>query len=246
MGGGHCNELFTEEVEGVVLIEGASYMASYARVEIALDPQTNEILQISHEVKHNVSGVEDLEVAQVVAYWQSERDIALSDVIGYTNNEINRYSPAMYNMVTDAWLYSYPTADISMTNTGGIRQSIPSGDISLATIVGLLPFENTIVEVELTGTELIDCILRNIVIGGMTTVDGYYHSDGTPLVADSVYLVLTTDYLYSIPEYNFSLYDPTPYRTSIHYRQPVIDWIESLNTSPSDPLTNYLDHTPRR
>jgi len=34
--------------------------------------------------------------------------------------------------------------------------------------------------------------------------------------------------------------------TSVHYRQPLIDWIKSLNTSVSDPLNNYLDHNPRR
>jgi 2',3'-cyclic-nucleotide 2'-phosphodiesterase (5'-nucleotidase family) len=132
-----------------------------------------------------------------------------------------------------------------MTNAGGIRQSLPAGDISLATVVGILPFENSILELELTGTQVIDCV-SNLVVGGMKTINGYYHSDGSPLVADSVYRVLTTDYLYAREDFNFSLYDPTPYTTSVNYRQPVIDWIKSLNTSPSDPLTNFLDYTSRR
>jgi 2',3'-cyclic-nucleotide 2'-phosphodiesterase (5'-nucleotidase family) len=138
----------------------------------------------------------------------------------------------------------YPTADISMTNAGGIRQSIPIGDITLATIVGLQPFENSIIELELTGTQVIDCV-GELVVGGMTTINGYFHPDRTPLVADSVYHVLTIDYLYSLSSNKFSLYDPTPYNTSVNYRQPVIDWIESLQTSSSDPLNNYLDHVPR-
>ena len=44
---------------------------------------------------------------------------------------------------------AFPNADISMTNAGGIRQPIPAGDITLATMVGVLPFENTIVELDL-------------------------------------------------------------------------------------------------
>jgi 2',3'-cyclic-nucleotide 2'-phosphodiesterase (5'-nucleotidase family) len=220
-------------------------MANYAKVEIGFDSNTNEILQISHSVKLNLNGTEDSEIAQVVSYWQSERDAVLSDVIGYAGTEIQRYSAGMHNMVTDAWLFSYPTADISMTNPGGIRQSIPTGEITLSTMVGVLPFENSIVELELTGTEVIDC-LADLVVGGITAVGGYFHPDGTPLVADSIYKVLTIDYLYARDDYNFSLYDATPYNTSIHYRQPVIDWIESLNTSSSDPLNNYLDYTPRR
>ncbi len=118
-------------------------------------------------------------------------------------------------------------------------------EITLATMVGVLPFENPIVELELTGMQVIDCA-GDLVVGGMTTIEGYFHSDGSPLVADSIYHVLTIDYLYARTDYNFSLYDPTPYNTAIHYRQPVIDWIESLNTSSSDPLNNYLDHTPRQ
>lgn len=243
MTGGHCNELFSETIDGIVLIEGGSHMTSYARAEIIFDEATNEILSISHGTGVNEGGTEDFEIAQIVSFWQAEMESDLSDIIGYADPEINRYNAEMHNMVTDSWLYVYPTADISTTNTGGIRQSIPSGEITLATIVSVLPFENTIVEIELSGTQVINCIQNrsDLVVGGMTTIDGFFHSDGTPLVADSIYHVLTTDYLYSIDHYLFNQYDPTPYYTAIHYRQPVIDWIQSLQTSVSDPLNNYLD-----
>jgi 2',3'-cyclic-nucleotide 2'-phosphodiesterase (5'-nucleotidase family) len=120
-----------------------------------------------------------------------------------------------------------------------------TGNITLATIVGVLSFENSIVELELTGTQLINST-GNLLVGGMTTIGGYFLSNGTAIHADSMYQVLTTDYLYSREDYNFSMYDPDPYNTSIHYRQPVIDWIHSLQTSTTDPLNNYLDNTPRR
>lgn len=248
MTGGHCNELFGETIEGIVLIEGGAYMASYARVEIILDEDTNDILNISPSVHLNENGTEDYDIAQIVSFWQSEIASILSDVIGYADVEINRYGAQMHNMITDAWLYLYPTADISTTNTGGIRQSVPAGEISLATIVGVLPFENAIVEIELTGEQVENCIQHSpdLVIGGITTIGGFYHLDGTPIVTDSVYIVLTTDYLYSIDDYLFKQYDSTPYYTAIHYRQPVIDWIQSLQTSLSDPLNNYLDSDPRR
>ncbi len=242
--GGHCHHLVSEEVDGIILIEGGSDMLSYGRVDIIFDDENDEIIEMSHGIYYNKGGNADPLVDQVVSYWQSQKDAALSAVIGYAGQEIGQYSPAMHNMVTDSWLYKYPTADISMTTSGGIRQSIPTGDITLATMVGLQPFENSIIELELTGTQVIDCV-GELVVGGMTTINGYYHSDGTPLVADSVYNVLTIDYLYSLSNSKFSLYDPTPYSTSVNYRQPVIDWIESLQTSSSDPLNNYLDHVPR-
>ena len=128
----------------------------------------------------------------------------------------------MHNMITDSWLITLPSADVSLTNTGGIRQSIPSGEITLATIVGFLPFENTIVQLELTGQHLVDGI-DDLVMGGMTTINGYRLSDGTSIQMNTTYNVLTTDYLYARPDYSFQYNDPDPYQTAIHYRQPVID-----------------------
>ena len=80
----------------------------------------------------------------------------------------------------------------------------------------------------------------------MTRTGGYKLNDGTPLDPNQTYRVLTIDYLYARTDNNFSNYDPDPYNTSIQYRQPVIDWIKSLNTSAANPLDQYLDNTPRQ
>ncbi|MCK4904515.1 MAG: hypothetical protein KAS35_07460, partial [Candidatus Marinimicrobia bacterium] len=87
-----------------------------------------------------------------------------------------------------------------------------------------------------------------MIVGGMTTIGGYFLSGGTKIDENTTYSVLTTDYLYARNDYRFpfSEYDTDPYYTSMNYHQPTIDWITSLNTSPSNPLDNYLDNTPRR
>jgi hypothetical protein len=68
----------------------------------------------------------------------------------------------------------------------------------------------------------------------------------TPIHNDSMYTVLTTDYLYSITSNKMSTYDPEPYYTSVNYRQPLIDWLKSIETTAEDPVNNYLDSTPRK
>jgi len=182
----------------------------------------------------------------VIEKWRHKTDDELDQVIGYASQEIAHYTPAMSNMILDAWLKAFPNADIAMTNSGGIRQNIAAGDITLADWVGVLPFENNIIQLKLTGTQLIDT-MQNLLLGGMTANDNVYkHADGTPIKPDSVYTVLTIDYLYSRSDYRFSLYDDSPHTTAVHYRKPVIDWIMSLNTSSVNPLENYLDKRPRR
>ena len=99
-------------------------------------------------------------------------------------------------------------------------------------IFGLLPFNNSILELDLTGKELIDCLTSDIVYSGMLkTLDGFELINGRPLHSDSTYQVLTNDYLYSRPDLNYQKYDQDPYDTSINYRQPVIDWLSKRDVS---------------
>ena len=248
--GGHChNDLVGEIVNGVAVIKSTAFKQSYAKVEISYNIIEKEVVSMEPSGHINESGNPDAAVANVVSYWRTQTDAELSEIIGYTDSKIVRVSSTMHNMVVDSWLAQYPTADIAMTNAGGIRQSIPAGDINKEIIIGVLPFQNYIIELQLTGSEVINCTgYVDMIYGGMTTIGGYFLSDGTPIDDNTTYSVLTTDYLYARNDYRFpfSQYDPNPDYTSMNYHQPTIDWITSLNTSSSNPLGNYLDDTARR
>jgi 5'-nucleotidase / UDP-sugar diphosphatase len=245
IGGGHCHQLFAENRDGVAFVQAGSNMMYYAKIDISFDTNTDTVRSMSLSTHENSGAAPDTEVEAVVSYWQNEVNQTLSRVIGYAAQEIPPDSPAMFNMITDSMLFSFPSSEISLINVGAIRQSIPAGDITLGTIVSVLPFEDYLFEVELTGAQLVECI-SDLVMGGMTTIGGYQLSDGTPIDPGTTYKVLTLDYLYSRTDYCFQYYDVDPYHTSLHYRQPVIDWITSLNTSAANPLDNYLDYTTRK
>ena len=244
MGGGHCHQIITQNYHDVILIGAGDNMRGYTKVEFNYNVTDDVTQDFNFNYVSNDQNIMDEDVKTVVDYWMEQTDLALSEILGYASDDILKSSVEMWNMVCDSWFYTFPDADISITNAGGIRQDIFAGDITLATIVGLLPFENFIVELELTGAEVKDCI-NNLLIGGMTTVGGYYLSDGTPIDDETVYSVLTTDYLYSQPTINFATYDDSPYLTAVHFRQPLIDWLKSINTTDTDPLENYLDYTSR-
>jgi len=251
--GGHCHEGLIGRVVSnakgqVAIIKASAYMTNYAKVEISYNTKDKEITELKVGGVLNDETTADAAVADVVSYWRTQTDAELSQNVGYTDVEIVRESPEMYNMVTDSWLFMYPDADIAMTNAGGIRQSIPAGEITKETIIGVLPFANHIIELELTGSEVIHCTsYHDMVFGGITIIDGYFLSDGTSIEHNTTYTVLTTDYLYSRNDsrFPFSQYDSNPYYTSLNYHQPTIDWISSLNTSSTNPLSNYLDYTAR-
>ena len=245
IGGGHSHELANEIKDGVAIIEAGGRMSHYGKIQILFDTAADTMIKLNQEICKNEGGMPDPYIESIVTYWRSKVDSTLSEVIGFVNLDIDQGSDAMHNLVTDSWLNTFSSADVSLTNSGGIRQSISAGDITLGDIVGVLPFENTIVELELTGAQLFDCI-EYYLVGGITSKTDHKLNDGTTIHPDSTYRVLTIDYLYAKEDTPFHKFDPDPDYTLTNYRQPVIDWIKSLNTSVDNPLDQYLDYKSRK
>ncbi len=247
IGGGHCHQWYTSMNNGVVLIQAGSYMKAYGRVEFDYSAIDSTTSNFEYEIVENTRDGADDSIRSIVDYWLAETENQLSEQVAYTGATIERTSAEMRNMLCDSWLFKFTDADVALTNGGGIRQDIPPGAVTLNTIVGLLPFENDIVKLELTGAQLKEMALAgDICMGGMTTIGGFYLSGGTEINDETIYIVLTTDYLYLRDDYNFSAYDTDPVYTYTHYREPLIDWMKTINTSAADPLSNYLDYVSRR
>jgi len=60
------------------------------------------------------------------------------------------------NLITDAMLNKLRPdgAQIALLNSGGIRSSIPAGNISVSQVIEVMPFGNTIARLDLTGEQL--------------------------------------------------------------------------------------------
>lgn len=57
-------------------------------------------------------------------------------------------------IVADAYLKSAPSAQIAFVNAGGLRRDLFAGDLTLGMVLGVLPFGNTLVTLDLTGAEI--------------------------------------------------------------------------------------------
>lgn len=248
IGGGHCHERIARVSDGVAIVEAGWRMEAYGRVDLFLDSESLRVREVTAVVKSNPPGQSDAALEQAIATWQADLDDALEVPIGYTRDGLQRDSLALHNLVTDAWLSAYP-ADIAMSNPGGFRQGLAPGEITLADVVSVLPFDNVLIDVALTGEEVIASYthgVRRPAVAGMRRSDGRYFVAGQPLEPDRIYHVLVNDYMYAGGDgYRFAEYDPQAYHTGIDWRQPVVAWISARHTSPADPLENYLDFDPR-
>ncbi|WP_419785582.1 bifunctional metallophosphatase/5'-nucleotidase [Pseudodesulfovibrio sp.] len=57
-------------------------------------------------------------------------------------------------------------ADMALINGGGVRESIPQGDISVGTIYSVLPFNNSLVVLSLKGKTICDALEYGVTRGG--------------------------------------------------------------------------------
>jgi 2',3'-cyclic-nucleotide 2'-phosphodiesterase (5'-nucleotidase family)/subtilisin family serine protease len=264
MSAGHCSELDTQNTAVTLIIGGGHFMRSYAKTELFLDPVTHDVVDYTQSLILNQYVTEegnpvtpDPEVQAIVDYWQTQTDEVMGEVIGYTETGMSRGSWKQGNYAMDSWLWAYPAADFAMTNWGGFRADIDAGDITVGDIVGVLPFENRIIDCAITGAQLVDNLecCGGAVAGftytyheeeGQTVVDSVTLADSSPLVMTETYHVMVNDFMYMGGDnYLFGEQDPNGYDTSIQWRQPIIDWTKAQNTSATNPIDPLIDDQPR-
>ena len=245
-GGGHCNELFAKEVDGAVLLEGGNHLGSYARAVFEVNPEDGTVAVSAVGTVQNEGGTAVPELQAIVDKWGEVVASELNEVVGYTEAGIERRSPEMQALITNAWLAGYPAADVAITNWGGMRAPIEPGAITLAHIVGVMPFDNVIIEVTLSGDELLTVLDfgKDDAIAGVhrQSFKWVLDSSGEEIDPAASYSLLVNDFMYAGgDDYTFlAEADPEAYNTAIDWRQPVIDWITAQKSTETNPLDAAL------
>lgn len=242
MGAGHCNDLVAEMIDSTVVLGGGSHLQSYARAEFRYQPSTGAIQRIDYSVHENQSGGTDNTVLAIVQHWQQQAEAILSDVIGYNAVKVERRNPVLEQAIVDSWLQFDPLADVAITNAGGIRAPLPEGNITRGDVVGMMPFENTIITLHLDGATLRQVLAqgtRPLVAGMVWQGDQWRETrSGAALADEKMYRVLVNSFMYAGGDnyQGIAEADPESFDTGINYRQPFLDWIASQHSSTAAPL----------
>lgn len=236
-GGGHCHELVAEVHDNIPIVQAGFGMRHYSRVEIRFDLQRQKVLSASARNVPNTDNPPAPRIQSILDHWRVVVDADLAQIIGHTNTTIGMESPIMHDLITRAWLDKYPQADLAMINIKGVRQSIPVGPITMGTIVGVLPFENRLTLMRIPGHLLETFRTFNAFRGNPKQGLPFRHDLSFEPKRD--YLVLTTDYVLGAYR-DLRNVDVRPQLTSIHWRDPIVDWIRRQHTSSAHPLDQIL------
>ena len=100
-------------------------------------------------------------VSHLMEYYRPEMELRMMTVVGCAPREMRAFRPEspLSNFAVDALLsvaqkYIQEPVDFSLTNFGGLRASIPEGEVRLYDIYAVFPFENALVLIELEGKDV--------------------------------------------------------------------------------------------
>jgi len=255
--------------KGTLVVGSGWALRSYTVTSLKVDTSAHATTVIStrlNEVEYPAADpnpvVPNPQVEALVTTWQQKLDVALGEVIGYTATGFPLGGWAEANWSTDAWLAAFPTADVALQNMGGLRQAVPVGPITKATVFGVMPFDNRIISVRITGAQLLENLqgaTASCGLGGgcYPAVAGMRFTgtganvkvtlaSGAPLDLAKTYTVLTNDFLYAGGSgYLFGTQDPNGVDMGVNYRDPVVTWTQAKASTAQNPLENFVDDTPR-
>lgn len=222
--GGHTHlPLRTARTVGrTKIFQAGAYTENLGRIEITVDRATRRPTAVSGAdvLIPITSGVVKLdpEVAAVVAQRWAEGVAITSRVVGKASaplEGVRGTEVPLGNLIADA-LLEYGRAqgwrsDVAFYNQAGVRASLPAGDITYGALYGVLPFANTIVQVDLTGAQLHEVFegaagaAGRLHVAGASFVYRFANAPGqrvieakvagAPLEEGRVYRVVTIDYL---------------------------------------------------
>ncbi|MDQ7822633.1 MAG: 5'-nucleotidase C-terminal domain-containing protein [Candidatus Eremiobacteraeota bacterium] len=221
--GGHSHTALasTEVVNNIPIVQ-AGYNGKYlGEFHFTVDRDTGRML--SWTTDHALNAVIDKEIIPdpsvqklLEPYYVKVKPL-MEKVVGRAEVDLLNVAPKGYgdtvlgNVVTDAVREKYG-ADVVLYNTEGVRAPIYKGIVTRGAIFTVLPFDNYIVTLELTGKQILDAIEffitnpKYVQVSGMTfTYDRNKEKGervidpvigGSPLVKEKKYRFATVDFLY--------------------------------------------------
>ena len=122
------------------------------------------IHELSEKSKVDSSISSSLKIDELIQPYKDSLDKEMNQVLGFSkdNFEIQRPSSSLMNWCADA-VFANQTKNVKLAqpifcilNTGGLRSTIGKGTVSLGDIYKLMPFDNTIVWVELPISSIVE------------------------------------------------------------------------------------------
>jgi 5''-nucleotidase/2'',3''-cyclic phosphodiesterase and related esterases len=233
--GGHSHTLFSNEIEGamayptmvgeVPVVSAYAYSKYLGHLVLTFDDEGKLISASGEPILLDASVAEDEAIKSRIAELAGPINELKAKVVAEAAADIDGSRETcravecpMGNLVADAMLERVKDQgiEIAIQNGGGLRASIPGGQVTMGDILTVLPFQNTLSTFQVTGATMVEALENGVsemadgagrfpqVAGMSFTVDpsgevGSRISDvmvgGAPIEMDKLYGVVSNNYV---------------------------------------------------
>jgi 2',3'-cyclic-nucleotide 2'-phosphodiesterase (5'-nucleotidase family) len=231
--GGHRNSTVAHVVAGIPVVHTASNGAAFSRVDLTLDGGTRRVVDAHVAMPQTVCAASleegchpgDYEGAPVVPDGATLAAIrpALDTARALREKPLGvrveaafevdaKRETALGNLFADLMCEGMNGADAAFGNAGSVRDVLPAGDLTFGQLHHVMPFDNQLARLHLTGKELRALITANLAEGehGLLSISGVtvqaicrgstlevtlQHPDGAAVRDDEGLTVATNDYM---------------------------------------------------
>ncbi|MBN8252610.1 bifunctional metallophosphatase/5'-nucleotidase [Priestia flexa] len=162
--GAHNHQYANTVVDDKLLVQAYSYGKAFSQVELGIDKRTEEIAYKQAEivpVEHE-SVKPDPKVMTFLQTYKDQLGTDAGKSIGtlpyqLTRKKNERAESPLAQLVAEASRKEMQ-ADIALVHHGGIRASLPKGDVTKKDLYTAFPFEHHLVKIEVTGGDLYEIL----------------------------------------------------------------------------------------
>ena len=227
---GHTHQSVSGLVNGKPLVQAYYNGRTVAKMTFVFD-ENNKLLSAEPSLDHLYNRPDtlkdDANTLAIYKKYEEELSPVLGKVLGKTTVELDhdRYAgPSLLGEWSCEVMREKVGVQIAMTNGGGLRVPVPAGDITAGILYEVMPFDNTLYTMKLSGADVKANIEHGIlneeigwiqISGVMVTynkeaeagnrITSMVLADGTPVELDKYYTVVTNDFMFTGGDkYNFS------------------------------------------
>ncbi|HOO44238.1 MAG TPA: bifunctional metallophosphatase/5'-nucleotidase, partial [Bacillota bacterium] len=181
----------------------------FSRITLTYDREAGEVTASSSSIKSlmDVSYNSDSSIADILYQYDNDVDYRafVDQVLAHTDTSYSSSALAKWGASV---IRDYTGVDVGALNRGGFRVTMPAGDVTMADLITVYPFDNYIKTCEMTGAELTD-LYESLSSTDVVFDDSLSYSSGTlyingiPVQNNGTYTIGAVDYIFDKDYYPF-------------------------------------------
>lgn len=216
---GHSHQTVYGKANGIPLVQANYNGRAVGVIELAFNKNNHTVTSSAASIAVPYPELPaDAGVKLILDQTQKELAVVKNTTVGETVHELTHDRYGLSQTILGQWvtdtMRQKVQADVAFQNSGGLRTGIAAGSITMGKLYEVMPFDNTLFTVELTGRQLMKVLeygfthrqLGMVQYSGLTvtakadetsqlTIMAVTMADGTPLQPEKMYKVVTNDFM---------------------------------------------------